>query len=105
MTKFKFVMTMALCLLAGAADAAVAVGSCEKKPATMRIGGSASISLVNEYDPESREYYDMGVYYIQVSLSKGEAYTVWLDGGIFMIDVDFADERVFVSIPDGLLEL
>ena len=66
MTKFKFVMTMALCLLAGAADAAVAVGSCEKKPATMRIGGSASISLVNEYDPESREYYDMGVYYIQV---------------------------------------
>ena len=98
MTKFKFVMTMALCLLAGAADAAVAVGSCEKKPATMRIGGSASISLVNEYDPESREYYDMGVYYIQVSLSKGEAYTVWLDGGntadvYFTVDTSADDEN------------
>ena len=97
MTKFKFVMAMALCLLAGAADAAVAVGSCEKKPASIRVGGSASVSLVNEYDPETGEYYDMGVYYIRVSLSKGSAYTVWLDGGntadvYFSVDTSIDDE-------------
>ena len=81
------------------ANAAVATGSCMAKPASMRAGSSMSVALVDEYDPEYKEYYGTGVYYIKVALAKGGSYTVWLDGGdtadiwSFSVDSNWEDEN------------
>ena len=84
-------------LMVASANAAVATGSCMAKAPTMR-GGAMSVALVDEYDPENKEYYGTGVYYIKVTLAKGASYTVWLDGGdtadlwYFFVDSNWEDE-------------
>ena len=56
-------------------------GSCEAKASSIKVGGSKATKLVNEYDPEWKETGDNGVYLYSVTLSKGNAYTVWIEGG------------------------
>jgi len=97
---FGLLITAALCVSAGSASAATnAKGSCMKNPLTMRAGQSMTVSLVNEYDPESKENLDMGVCYIKVSLAKWGSYTVWLQGGdtadiaMFSVDTNWEDEN------------
>lgn len=59
--------------------AGAAKGSCISKAKS--LSGSQSVTLVNEYDPEEKEYYDTGVMYYTVTLKRGQAYTIWITGG------------------------
>lgn len=64
-------------------------GSCEAKATAIKIGASKATKLVNEYDPEWKELSENGVYIYSVTLSRGGAYTVWIDGGnVEDIDLD-----------------
>ena len=77
------------------AGAAVAAGSCMKN--AISLNASQSVTLVDEYDPEFKEYYGSGVRYYKVTLRKGQAYTIWMNGGSsadmqISVDVDWALE-------------
>ena len=80
------------------ANAAATTGSCPARAPSLRVGGSMSVALVDEWDPEFKENYGTGAYYIKVTLAKGGAYTVWLDGGdtaeiwSFSVDTNWEDE-------------
>ena len=60
---------------------AASSGSCEGKAVSLKIGSSKATTLVYEYDPDFKENYDSGVMYYSVTLSRGAAYTVWIEGG------------------------
>lgn len=55
-------------------------GSSEKKPVAISVGGSKTVTLVDEYDPEEKEFYGSGACYLSVTLARGQSYTVWIDG-------------------------
>ncbi|MGN0851948.1 MAG: Calx-beta domain-containing protein [Kiritimatiellia bacterium] len=59
---------------------AVSSGACESKATTLKAGATKTVKLVNEYDPDWKEYYGDGVYYFAVTLSRGRSYTVWVEG-------------------------
>lgn len=96
--QFKCAFAAVSILAAAAATAATnAKGSNMKNPLSMSVGGSSTVTLVNEYDPDSKENWDVGVCYIKVKLTKGAAYTIWMQGGdagdmFFSVDTDFEDE-------------
>jgi len=58
-------------------------GSCESKAKSIKIGGSVDVKLVNEWDADSKEYWDSGAYYLKTTLARGSSYTVWIEGGDF----------------------
>ena len=78
----KFILAAAL-VVAGALPSLAAssgkAGSCEAKAQAISLGAAKTVTLVDEWDPETKEFYDSGVYYLAVTLSRGEAYTVWID--------------------------
>lgn len=54
-------------------------GSCVSKAKS--LSATQSVTLVTEYDSEEKEYYDNGVMYYTVTLKRGQAYTIWIEGG------------------------
>lgn len=69
-----------------------ASGNCMKN--AIALQSSQAVTLVDEYDPEFREYYGSGVRYYKVTLRKGQEYTIWINGGSademqFAVDVDW----------------
>ena len=87
----KFIFAAIAALMGSAAVAAAAAGNCESK--AVAIKGSQTVTLVNEWDPEWKEFSDTGVYYYKVTLSKGAAYSIWLEGG----SVDSMDLYVYTD--------
>ena len=93
----KNVILAAVLFGATAASAEVAQsGSCMSKAIALRA--SQKVTLVNEYDPELKDFYDMGVCYYKITLRKGTAYTIWLSGGnsadmMMSVDVDWQQEN------------
>ena len=75
----KIIIAMLAAIAGSAAMAAAAAGNCESKAVALK--GAQTVTLVNEWDPDLQEYSDSGVYYYTVTLSKGTAYSIWLDGG------------------------
>ena len=92
--------------LLGAATASAAVaqsGSCMSKAIALKA--SQKVTLVNEYDPELKDFYDMGVCYYKVTLRKGTAYTIWINGGnsadmMMSVDVDWEQENAPFAMFD-----
>lgn len=90
------VLTVASALTGWAANQK---GSCISNPLTMGIGSSLDVTLVDEYDPELKENFGLGVAYIKIQLAKGNNYTVWCTGGdtasllSFYIDTNWDDEN------------
>ena len=78
----KFILAAAL-VVAGALPSLAAssgkAGSCEAKAQAISLGAAKTVTLVDEWDPENREFWGSGVYYLAVTLSRDEAYTVWID--------------------------
>lgn len=78
----------ALATLTGLA-ASAAKGSCITKAKS--LSSSQAVTLVNEYDPEEKEFSGTGVMYYTVTLKRGQAYTIWITGGqasSMSLDVD-----------------
>lgn len=72
-----------------------AAGSCMSK--AVALSAAQAVTLVNEYDPESKEFWDYGAKYLKVNLSKGRAYTIYITGGDvtemdLSVDTDWEDE-------------
>lgn len=77
--------------------ASPASGSCISKAKS--LAASQKVVLVNEYDPDMQDFYDMGVCYYKVTLRKGTAYTIWINGGdtedlSLSVDVNWALDTV-----------
>ena len=71
----------------GTAFAGASSGNCESKAVTLK--SSQSFALVDEWDPEEKEYTNSGVYYFKVSLKKWSACSIWVDGdGAADMDLD-----------------
>ena len=83
---------MIACMVAAAAalasfGASAQKGSCPSKAISLK--SSQTATLVNEYDPEEKEFYDTGALYYKMTLKRGVAYTVWITGGTASaIDLD-----------------
>ncbi len=45
------------------------------------LAKTQSVTLVNEYDTDEKEYLDEGVAYYKIELKRGQAYTIWIQGG------------------------
>ena len=56
-------------------------GSCESAAASIKVGGSVAVRLVGEYDPDDGTTSDSGVYYLAVTLTRGQSYTLSYTGG------------------------
>ena len=98
---FKRLIAIVALVFTASAVVAASTGSCIKKAKSMTIGTSKTVTLVNEWDPgwdgDDGEYLDWGAYYLKVKLTKGQAYTVWLQGGSTAsvgldVDVDYEDD-------------
>lgn len=76
----KSLVFLALAALAGSTWAAAA-GSNEKQAVGINVGNTKKVKLVEEYDPEFKEYMGSGVYYMQVTLKRGKTYTFYYEGG------------------------
>ena len=73
-------------------------GSCMNRAIPIGLGGSTEVTLVNEYDPDFREYLGRGCRYYKVTLTKGSAYTIWISGGqtssmVMSVDADWNDDN------------
>ena len=77
----KFLIAAMTAAMAATIQAAGAKGSCEAKADSISVGASKSVKLVDEYDPDWKETYGSGAYYLAVTLKKGEAYTLYTQGG------------------------
>lgn len=77
--KSKSLMVLVLALFTATAFGGGKKGSCYSKAISLK--SSQSATLVPEYDPEEKEEYDNGVAYYSVTLSRGQAYTIWITGG------------------------
>ncbi len=78
----------ALATLTGLA-ASAAKGSCITKAKS--LSAMQAVTLVDEYDPDEKEFYGSGVMYYTVTLKRGQAYTIWITGGqasSMSLDVD-----------------
>ena len=87
---------MIACMVAAVALAAFGEsakkGSCLSKAISLK--SSQTATLVNEYDPDEKEFYDDGALYYKMTLKRGTAYTVWITGGSAAnidLDVDTDD--------------
>lgn len=87
----KFLFAALAALVGSAAVAAAAAGNCESK--AVAIKGSQTVTLVNEWDSDNHEFNDSGTYYYKVTLSRGTAYTIWIEGG----DVEDMDMFVYTD--------
>ena len=109
---------LAMLLAAGAMLGARAEmsGSCMNRAIPIGIGGSAEVTLVNEYDPERGEYYNIGCRYYKVTLTKGSACTIWISGGQtssmrMSVDTDWNDDSApfaffdYMSRQNGSLQI
>lgn len=76
--KSKIIVTAVMVAAAMGLQAA-SKGSCLKKAISLK--SSQVATLVNEYDPEEKEYYDDGALYYSVALRKNTSYTIWITGG------------------------
>ena len=80
-----------------AALSAYSGGNCESRAVSLK--SSQSVTLVPEYDPEFKEYYeDYGVGYYKIRLSKGAACSIWIEGGgasemDISVETSFDDEN------------
>ena len=72
---------VALAALLGAGSALAASGDSEKTAVTVKVGGSASVQLVEEEIIAGTNTSKVGVYYLKTTLRRGTAYTVWIEGG------------------------
>lgn len=81
----KHLIAIATALFAVSVVTAASTGSCYKKAKSMSIGRTTPVTLVNEWDPgwdgDKGEYLDWGAYYMKVKLTRGQAYTIWIQGG------------------------
>ncbi len=81
-----------VCIVAAAAvftafGASAKKGSYLKKAISLK--SSQTATLVDEYDPEEKEFSGTGVAYYTMTLKRGVAYTVWISGGdAASIDMD-----------------
>ena len=82
----KIIKAIAFALAAGAAltaSAKATKGSCAEKPLSLKASQTAT--LLNEWSPgedgEKGEYLDTGAAYYKVKLTRGQAYTIWIEGG------------------------
>ena len=101
----KRILTGALTVLAAFAGldihAAASPGSCMAKAVSASIGNSYSVTLVDEWDPES-DYTEAGnpiggntgsgVFWYKVVISKYAACSIWIDG------ISSAEDSVYMSI-------
>lgn len=78
-------------------------GSCMQKAIALKA--SQTVTLVNEYDPDFKEFSDSGVCYYKVALRKGVAYSFWISGGsvdemLLSVDVDWTLEDIPMASCD-----
>lgn len=84
-------------LVVFAALSAYSGGNCESRAVSLK--SSQSVTLVPEYDPEFKEYYeDSGVGYYKIRLSRGSSCTIWIEGGgasemDISVETSFEDEN------------
>ena len=81
-----------VCIVAAAA-AFAAFGASAKKGSYLKkaisLKSSQAATLVDEYDPDEKEFIGRGVAYYTMTLKRGVAYTVWISGGdASSIDLD-----------------
>ena len=91
----KFVLSF-LCAAIGISAQAAAPGS--YMGSAISLKASQAVKLVDEYDPDSGEYWGLGVRYYKVSLKKGMSYTIWITGGNaanmgLTVDTDYENEN------------
>ena len=101
--KIKLWATISVLLGTVTAFGAAASGNCMARAVTLKA--SQSVRLVNEWDPDFKEYWESGVYYYKVTLMKGQAYTIWITGGNaadidLTVDTNWEDE----SAPLAMFE-
>ncbi len=104
-----------LAFVSGSVWAGASTGNCWKKAVSLKA--SQPVTLVNGWDSDWGEYTDSGVYYYKVTLSRGSAYSVWIEGGdaadmslsvYTSADMDWESEDFFTaafedgSTDDGL---
>lgn len=73
--------------------------------AATALGASQQVQLVDEYDPEFKEYYGFGCRYYKVTLAKGTSYTIWISGDNaqdidLSVDTDWDDESAPMAMFD-----
>ena len=76
---FKTFVLTGTVLAAGVALAAAAPGNCMARAWPLKV--SQAVTLVNEWDPDLKEHWDMGVAWYKVTLMKGQEATIWITGG------------------------
>jgi hypothetical protein len=100
----KKILGVVICSLAAAlAFAGASTGNCQSKAVALKA--SQSVTLVNQWDSEWDEYYDSGVYFYKVTLTKNTPATIWISGGDaadMMLDVytDF-DSDYYTTFETG----
>lgn len=81
--KTKMLVLAAMLLAGGVAFGKPSSGSYPGKAKSLK--SAQTVTLVNEYDPDEEDkedrYLDSGVCYYKVTLKKGQAYTIWIEGG------------------------
>ncbi len=88
---------------AGTAFGKASKGNCPSEAVALK--GSQSVTLVNEWDPEYKEYWDYGAYYFQVTLSKGSSFTIWTSpNDDVTLDVFAANDEVWAGFMTEVLE-
>lgn len=75
----KLITMVAAFLLVGGTAWSATKGSCES--AAISLASSQKVTLVEEYDKDMGGGTGMGVAYYKVTLSKYQAYTIWITGG------------------------
>lgn len=102
-TVIRGILAAALCAAGGLT--AFAKGETYKAADTLSAGKSKTVTLVNEKDVDSGDYYDSGCYYIKVTCTKGKAYTVYVtnpsseDVSISIDDIGMYDWNKDVDLP------
>ena len=83
--KAKIMAVAAAAAVASSAFAGAKTGSWLGSAKQISVGKSVAVTLVAEYDPDADkgDKYDTGsgVYWYKVKLSRGSAYTFWINGG------------------------
>jgi hypothetical protein len=78
LTAFALILT-AVCSYNALGKSSVPAGSCYLNAIQLRT--SQDVKLLNEYDPEWKQYTDMGVVYYKFQINRGTACTIWITGG------------------------
>ena len=97
------VLALGASLLTSLSAFARAGGDCMASATALKASQTAV--LVNEYDPELKEYWDYGCHYYKVTLNKGKAYTIWISGDKaqeidLLVDTDWEDESAPLAMFD-----